>query len=90
MAARDEHVDRRNDQERKERTDGHAAHEHETDRVPGGGARARDQGQGKVAGHGGAAGLKDRAQAGQGRLPHGLTFGYNWDDLNRDPFNFPS
>ena len=50
MVPRDEHVDRRHDKKGEEGADGHAADEHETDRVPGGGAGACDQGQGFLVG----------------------------------------
>ena len=46
----------------------HASYEDQADRVSGRGAGAGDQGQGKVAGNGGAAGHEDRSQPGQGRL----------------------
>ena len=75
MVAGNQHVDGRDDKKRKKGADGHAAHEHQTDGVTGGGACAGDQCQRKVTGDGGPGRHENRAQPGQGRFADGFSFG---------------
>ena len=62
MRLGDEHVKRRDNEEREDRADRHSADEHETDGISRRGARAGDEGQGKVTGDGRDSGHQDRAQ----------------------------
>ena len=68
MLFRDQHVERRHDEKSEDRSDGHSADEHQTDRISRRRAGAGDQGQRKVTGHGGDTGHHDRAQTDPRRL----------------------
>ncbi len=75
MVTGDEHVNRRDNKQGKEGSDGHAAHQHQTDRVACSCTGSGNQCQREVTGDGGCGRHDNRAQAGQGGLVHGITFG---------------
>ncbi len=70
----DQHVERRHNEQSKNRSDGHATDEHKTDRVSRRCASASNECQRKVTGDGRDARHHDRAQTNAGRLRDGGKF----------------
>src|SRR2546423_6828825 len=67
----DEHVERWNNEKSEDRSNSHAAHQHQTDGISCGRARTRYQRQRKMAGHGRDARHHDRAQTNARSLSNG-------------------
>ena len=68
MLFRDEHVERRDNEQGEDRSNRHSANQHKTDGISRGRAGAGDQGERKVTGDGCDAGHHDRAQTNPGGL----------------------
>ena len=70
----DEHVERRNNEKSENRSNRHAAHQHQTDGISRGRAGPSHQGQREVTGDGGHAGHHDRSQSDPSRLSDSSKF----------------